>query len=126
MEDDDLDTSRTSLKRPRSRSLAPSPPPSVLSGSASISTRPDYLGRAPKRLRRSHDVPEYHTPVEAHGLAAANPMNRRMQKRAAKRTRREGHIHKTTKPAAAGMEIDDIGSVGTFFATSGFNFETEA
>lgn len=117
MEDDDPDTSSKSLKRPRS----PSPTPSAsISQAIATASAPDYLQRMPKRLRRSHDIPDYNAPVQARGLAP----NRRMQKRAAKKARRDGRP-KASK-AVGSMAVDDIGLAGTFFTASGFDIEVEA
>jgi nuclear GTP-binding protein len=73
----------------------------------------DTRERQPKRLRRSHDIPAYDAPVRAHGLALANPLNRRSLKKAAKKARRTDRS-KGLGAADSGMEIDDVGMEGTF------------
>lgn len=122
MEADEPETTVLSHKRARSPSVAPSVVPSG-SAPATKSVEPDYAHRAPKRLRRSHDIPDYHAPVDARRLATSNPMNRRMLKKAAKKARREG---KQQSVQGGKMEIDEVNLGSTFFASPGFNFEVEA
>ncbi|KAI0089915.1 P-loop containing nucleoside triphosphate hydrolase protein [Irpex rosettiformis] len=122
MEADDSETTVLSHKRARS----PSPSPSISLNTVaqrSTTSEPDYAHRAPKRLRRSHDIPDYHAPVDAHRLATKNPMNRRMLKKAAKKARRDGRPQGVQGNT---MEVDEVNLGGTFFASPGFNFEVEA
>ncbi|KAI0344187.1 P-loop containing nucleoside triphosphate hydrolase protein [Trametopsis cervina] len=123
MEADDPDTSRISHKRIRSAS----PTPSIATGTAPsqryAAPDHDYMQRAPKRLRRSHDIPDYNAPVNAHRIASSNPMNRRLLKKEAKKARRAGRPQGIQ---AGTMEVDDIGLAGTFFAAAGFGAEVLA
>ena len=67
MESDDL---APHVPRKRSRSASPTPSPSsstLARGSGSTNANDDARPPAPKRLRRAHDVPDYHAPVEEHG-----------------------------------------------------------
>ena len=101
-------------KRMRSRSVSPSPSPSAGgAGNAPGARDLDTRERQPKRLRRSHDVPAYDAPVQAHGLAFANPLNRRALKKAAKKARRADRPRGLDGVDGA-MEIDDVGMEGTF------------
>ena len=99
MESDDL------IPRiPRKRSLSPS-----VVGPEPTSTRP----RAPKRLRRTKDIPEHDAPILAASLAKSNPMNRKVLKKEAKRVRRANR--------SGGMEVDGMEDGGlefTFMATT--------
>ena len=55
---------------------------------------------APKRLRRSHDVPAYDAPVDEHArrhMAGANPLGRKVLKKEAKK-RSKGHKHSEDRP----------------------------
>lgn len=126
MEADEPDTSILSHKR--ARSASPSPSPSLSTATDAMTrvasgSRDEYMQRAPKRLRRSHDIPDYHAPVEAHRLAANNPMNRKMLKRAAKKARRAGRPQVVEGGV---MEVDEVNLSNTFFAAPGFTFEVPA
>lgn len=71
---------------------------------------------APKRLRRSHDVPAYDAPVEEHArraMASANPLGRRVLKREAKKARRAA-TRALGRPLGGGMDVDDVGLGATF------------
>ena len=72
---------------------------------------------APKRMRRSHEVPDYHAPVDEHArraMAGANPLSRRVLKKEAKKARRAANRAVLLEKAAAslGMDVDDDGAVG--------------
>lgn len=106
------------LKRPRSPSTPPSP---VLSAAESVplSTTPSShtpsgrassppIPRPPKRLRKSHAS----DPISAatlSNLGIANPLNRRVLKRAAKRERKA--LRFRTKVTGS-MEVDDESAGG--------------
>ncbi|KAI0641634.1 hypothetical protein C8Q79DRAFT_988412 [Trametes meyenii] len=117
MESDDL-----APHVPRKRSRSASPTPSALSvgttarGPAGEGARPP----APKRLRRSHDVPAYDAPVEEHArraMASANPLGRRVLKREAKKARRAATRALGKRPG--GMEVDsEVGLGATFMGAS--------
>ncbi|KAI0716037.1 hypothetical protein C8T65DRAFT_805611 [Cerioporus squamosus] len=77
---------------------------------------------APKRLRRSHDVPDYHAPVDEHArkaMAASNPLSRRVLKREAKKARRAANraAHLQAPGRALGMEVDDDAGLEATFMT---------
>lgn len=105
MESDDL------IPRiPRKRSLSPS-----VVGPEPTSTRP----RAPKRLRRTKDIPEYDAPILAASLAKSNPMNRKVLKKEAKKVRRANRG--AVAAGSGGMEVDGMEHGGlefTFMATT--------
>ncbi|KAI0743336.1 hypothetical protein C8Q80DRAFT_1180367 [Daedaleopsis nitida] len=87
MDADDL--APPTRKRPRSPSVASvvSITPSDFTFATSETRQP----RQPKRLRRSHAIPAYDAPPDAHARAAmagANPLGRRVLKREAKKVRR--------------------------------------
>ncbi|TFK91735.1 P-loop containing nucleoside triphosphate hydrolase protein [Polyporus arcularius HHB13444] len=117
MESDDL---APHIPRKRSRS------PSVLSVSLDASSRVSVTVNdnarppAPKRLRRSHDVPDYHAPMDEHvrkAMAGANPLNRRVLKREAKKARRAANRASQGQSRALGMEVDDdAGLAATFMS----------
>ena len=129
MQSDDL-APRIPRKRSRSPSTAsvsgPSPfPPSsstLTSNSASTHARDHADGTrppAPKRLRRTHDVPDYHAPVEEHArraMASANPLGRRVLKREAKKARRAAtRAMQMQRKRDAGMDVDeDVSLEATF------------
>ena len=102
----------TVLSQKRARSMSPSPSPFTLPNN-SIARKLDTRDRQPKRLRRSHDIPAYDSPVHAHGLAAVNPLNRRALKKAAKKARR-AERPRLFGAEASGMDVDDMGTEGTF------------
>lgn len=110
MESDDL---APHIPRKRSRS------PSVASTTRTSATAPTSEGArppAPKRLRRSHDVPAYDAPVEEHArraMASANPLGRRVLKREAKKARRAA-TRALGRPPGGGMDVDDVGLGATF------------
>ncbi|KAI0327889.1 P-loop containing nucleoside triphosphate hydrolase protein [Cubamyces sp. BRFM 1775] len=113
MESDDL-----AAHVPRKRSRSPSPSMSSITtttrASATISDV-DARPPAPKRLRKSHDVPDYHAPVDEHArraMASSNPLSRRVLKREAKKARRAAN--RALGPRPGGMEVDDVGLGGTF------------
>lgn len=120
MLEDDPDESLLSHKRRRSVSPSPSPLPARGPGELNR-TGDDHetMQRAPKRLRRSHEVPAYDAPVHASGLSSSNPLNRRMVKRAAKKARRAARPKGAAAGIGGGMEIDDVGLAGTFLAGGG-------
>lgn len=106
MESDDL-APHIPRKRSRSPSVASTTRTSVTEGA-----RPP----APKRLRRSHDVPAYDAPVEEHArraMASANPLGRRVLKREAKKARRAA-TRALGRPLGGGMDVDDVGLGATF------------
>ena len=103
---DEDEPARLSRKRRRSGSPSPSPLPHGQEGA-------EVTQRAPKRLRRSHEVPAYDAPVHASGLSASNPLNRRKLKIAAKKARRAARPRGVE---VGGMEVDDVGLGGTFLA----------
>ncbi|KAI0631838.1 hypothetical protein C8Q77DRAFT_1129408 [Trametes polyzona] len=119
MESDDL-----APRIPRKRSRSASPTPSSFSVStittttttrATVTANDDARPPAPKRLRRSHDVPSYDAPVDEHArraMASANPLGRRVLKREAKKARRAANRALGKRPG--GMEVDDVGLGGTF------------
>ncbi|KAL7277978.1 hypothetical protein ACG7TL_007931 [Trametes sanguinea] len=121
MESDDL-----APHIPRKRSRSPSPAPSLVSVStvtASVSARTAAVDEArppaPKRMRKSHDVPSYDAPVDEHArraMASANPLSRRVLKREAKKARRAANKALGRRPG--GMEVDDVGLGGTFMGAS--------
>lgn len=76
----------------------------------------DTRERQPKRLRRSHDVPAYDTPVRADNLAHTNPLNRRALKKAAKKARRADRPRGVGGGDTGGMEVDDVGMDGSFMS----------
>ena len=93
MIEDDVDTKVLSNNLKRRRSVSPSPIPEDKQTNDNASRwsateQTEAAQRAPKRLRRSHDIPAYDAPVDATGLSSNNPLNRRMLKRAAKKARR--------------------------------------
>ncbi|KAI0820870.1 P-loop containing nucleoside triphosphate hydrolase protein [Trametes gibbosa] len=103
MESDDL-----ASHVPRKRSRSASPAPSVVSTATRTTANPAARPPAPKRLRRSHDVPAYDAPVEEHArraMAGANPLSRRVLKREAKKARRTAN--RALGKRSSGMEIDD-------------------
>lgn len=112
MESDDL-----APQIPRKRSRSPSLP--------SISDRTEDRAaatattRAPKRLRRSHDIPDYNAPVEEsvrRTMASANPLSRKVLKREAKKARRAvGKASKAQSMAQGGMDVDDDGGLAFTF-----------
>lgn len=122
MDSDDPEATVLSHKRARSPSVTPPASQSSAAQKASTS-QPDYAHRAPKRLRRSHAIPDYHAPVNAQRLATHNPMNRRMLKKAAKKARGDG---RPQGMQGGNMEVDEVNLGSTFFASPGFNFEVEA
>ena len=105
-------TSTLSQKRARPRSVSPTPS-TFSTANVNVTRDLDTRERQPKRLRRSHDIPAYDAPVHAHGLAMANPLNRRSLKKAAKRARK-AERPRDFSGVDGGMEIDDIGMEGTF------------
>ncbi|KAI0746018.1 P-loop containing nucleoside triphosphate hydrolase protein [Earliella scabrosa] len=110
MESDDL-APRIPRKRSRSPSTASVSGPSPFADGA----RPP----APKRLRRTHDVPDYHAPVEEHArrsMASANPLGRRVLKREAKKARRAAtRAMQMQRKRDAGMDVDeDVSLEATF------------
>ncbi|KAL1938053.1 hypothetical protein VTO73DRAFT_12064 [Trametes versicolor] len=113
MESDDL-APHIPRKRSRSPSVA-----SVASTTRTSTTAPASEGArppAPKRLRRSHDVPAYDAPVEEHArraMASANPLGRRVLKREAKKARRAA-TRALGRPLGGGMDVDDVGLGATF------------
>ncbi len=84
----------------------------------------------PKRLRCSHEVPDWHAPLDEHtqrALASVNPLGRRVLKREAKKARRVAnraaqlekvHAHAAGARAGTGgqgMEVDeDVSLEATF------------
>lgn len=112
MADDAPDTSLLGHKRRRSPGPSPSPLPH---GNGSNREGVETVERLPKRLRRSHEIPAYDASVQASGLSGANPLNRRMLKRAAKKARRAAR----PRTVVPGMEVDDEGLDGTFLAGDG-------
>lgn len=84
----------------------------MVDGTQASTSNTEAMQRAPKRLRRSHDIPAYDAPVRANGLAHSNPLNRRVLMKAAKKARR------AERPRGVGgsMEIDDIQLDNTFLA----------
>ena len=114
MESDDL-----ASHLPRKRSRSASPTPSVLSTTtrASVTASGEARPPAPKRLRRSHEVPAYDAPVEEHArraMASANPLGRRVLKREAKKARRAAN--RALGKRSSGMDIDDVeGGLGATF-----------
>ena len=116
MESDDL---APRIPRKRSRS------PSVLSIStitpsdtaapttrAQVTVDDNARPPAPKRLRRSHDVPDYHAPVDEHtrrSMAGANPLSRKVLKKEAKKARRAANRAAQAERvrAGGGMEVDE-------------------
>ena len=113
MESDDL-APRIPRKRSRSPSVASVTNATVTIGNPESVSRTQ---RAPKRMRRSHDVPAYDAPVDEHArrsMAGANPLGRRVLKREAKKARRAANRLVKTSGAGAGMEVDDEGLGATF------------
>ena len=117
MESDDL---AHSIPRKRSRS----PSESVISVPTSLSTTSASTKRtsvtinetarqpAPKRLRRSRDVPAYDAPVAEHArqrMAGANPLSRAVLKKEAKKARRAANRAAQAERvrAGGGMEVDE-------------------
>ncbi len=133
MESDDL-----APRIPRKRSRSPSTA-SVASVPLTVSSTSAARGRtriesddsrarppAPKRLRRSHEVPDYHAPLDEHTrrtMASGNPLSRRVLKREAKKARRAANraaqlekVHAQVAGAGGqGMEVDeDVSLEATF------------
>ncbi|KZT03079.1 P-loop containing nucleoside triphosphate hydrolase protein [Laetiporus sulphureus 93-53] len=73
----------------------------------------------PKRLRRSHEVPDYNSPVDEHTrrtMASANPLSRHVLRKEAKKARRAAtRAMNAQKAGAGGMEVDDDGGLATSF-----------
>ncbi|RPD68714.1 P-loop containing nucleoside triphosphate hydrolase protein [Lentinus tigrinus ALCF2SS1-7] len=122
MESDDL-----APRIPRKRSRSPSESVASLSTITDASHAPQAQVTdtarppAPKRLRRSREVPDYHAPVDEHArrtMASANPLGRRVLKREAKKARRAANraaLLKRAQGRALGMEVDeDAGLEATF------------
>ena len=105
MESDDLFS-----RIPHKRALSPTP-------SSVVGPEPTRT-RAPKRLRRTKDIPEYDAPIHAASLAKSNPMNRKMLKKEAKRVRRANR----GVVGVESMEVDRMGDGEglefTFIATT--------
>ena len=132
MESDDL-----APRIPRKRSRSPSPSAASISTitESSLTAAPPSSFRAtgiahdddgarppaPKRLRRSHDVPDYHAPLDEHtrrAMAGANPLSRRVLKREAKKARRAANRAVHVKTAGvAGMEVDEDSGLEATFMT---------
>ncbi|KAI1791556.1 hypothetical protein LXA43DRAFT_1010761, partial [Ganoderma leucocontextum] len=125
MESDDL-----AAHIPRKRSRSPSG--SVLSAPASTSTtrvsvtavNENARQPAPKRLRRSHEVPAYDAPIAEHArqrMAGANPLSRKVLKKEAKKARRAANRAVQSERMREGMEVDEDATValGTTFLGSG-------
>ncbi|RPD55362.1 P-loop containing nucleoside triphosphate hydrolase protein [Lentinus tigrinus ALCF2SS1-7] len=120
MESDDL---APHIPRKRSRSPSVASFSTVTDAShatpAQAQTNDTARPPAPKRLRRSHDVPDYHAPVDEHArraMASANPLGRRVLKREAKKARRAAN-RAALQHAARGMEVDDdAGLEATFMS----------
>ncbi|KAL6310264.1 P-loop containing nucleoside triphosphate hydrolase protein [Sparassis latifolia] len=114
MESDDL-----APHIPRKRSRSPSPSAFLgrdMTGASSVIDA-DATARAPKRLRRSHDVPAYDAPIDGHArrsMARANPLSRRVLKHEAKKARRAAT---RAMQKRGGMEIDDDGGLAATFMT---------
>ena len=123
MESDDL-----APRIPRKRSRSPSPSAASISTitESSLTAAPPSSFRAtgiahdddgarppaPKRLRRSHDVPDYHAPVDEHtrrSMAGANPLSRKVLKKEAKKARRAANRAAQAERvrAGGGMEVDE-------------------
>lgn len=102
------------IPRKRSRS-PPVTPPRIIAGKTEDSAAPLRL---PKRLRRSHNIPDYNAPVEENvrqSMASANPLSRKVLKREAKKARRAtGRAGKLQKQGT-GMDVDDDGGLGFTF-----------
>lgn len=114
MESDDL---IPQIPRKRSRS----PAPSIVTNAAS-KPETDASTRAPKRLRRSKDVPAYDAPVDAASISRSNPMSRKMLKKEAKKARRDAtRAHRALGGGGSGMDVDSDESAlqFTFMATVG-------
>ncbi|OJT11715.1 Guanine nucleotide-binding protein-like 3 -like protein [Trametes pubescens] len=114
MESDDL---APHIPRKRSRSPSVASTTTRTSVTAAVSTGGGARPPAPKRLRRSHDVPAYDAPVEEHArraMASANPLGRRVLKREAKKARRAATRALGRPPGGGGMEVDDVGLGATF------------
>ena len=131
MESDDL-----AHRIPRKRSRSPSE--SVISVPTSISTAASASAKrapitinenenarppAPKRLRRSRDVPAYDAPVAEHArqrMAGANPLSRAVLKKEAKKARRAANRAAQSERMRAGMEVDDdaVFTLGSSFLGS--------
>ena len=114
MESDDL-APHVPRKRSRSASPTPSASSSTLArgsgfGPSSASANDDARPPAPKRLRRAHEVLDYHAPVEEHArraMASANPLSRRVLKREAKKARQAAkRASRAAAAGRAGMEVD--------------------
>ena len=109
MESDDL---APHIPRKRSRSPSMTPPQSAAERADDRATS----SRLPKRLRRSHDIPDYNAPVEENvrqTMAGANPLSRKVLKREAKKARRAAG--KAVKKQSSGMDIDDDGGLAFTF-----------
>ena len=118
MESDDL-AHRIPRKRSRSpsesvvsapTSISPSGPAKRISVTINENARPP----APKRLRRSRDVPAYDAPVAEHArqrMAVGNPLSRTVLKKEAKKARRAANRAAQSERMRAGMEVDDDAAV---------------
>ncbi len=124
---EDATVSPTAHKRRRSASPTPSVVPSTDANPnnyTKVNEVREITQRLPKRLRRSHDIPAYDAPVQASGLAASNPLSRRMLKQAAKKARRAARPR--GQEEGGGMEMDDDGLGDTFLANNELEMAIEA
>jgi nuclear GTP-binding protein len=110
MESDDL-----TPQIPRKRSHSPTP-----SIATNITSKPEteVTTRAPKRQRRTKDVPAYDAPIDAVSISRSNPMSRKVLKKEAKKARRDAT--RARKASGGGMDVDgEEGALQfTFMATA--------
>jgi len=112
MESDDL-----TPRIPRKRSHSPTPSIATITASKAIESEGLTI-RAPKRLRRSKDVPDYDAPINAASISRSNPMSRKVLKKEAKKARRAAT--RAHKASGGGMDVDcEEGALQfTFMATT--------
>lgn len=111
MESDDL-----APQIPRKRSRSPSVTPAQ--STAERADNSITTSRLPKRLRRSHEIPDYHAPVEENvrqTMAHANPLSRKVLKREAKKARRAAGKAERSRNQGSGMDIDDDANLAFTF-----------
>ncbi|GAW07120.1 Guanine nucleotide-binding 3 like protein [Lentinula edodes] len=98
-----------------------SPSPSISVGLSQPHEPSNVQLRQAKRHRKSHLIPSYDAPPDAHVLremGKSNPMNRRMNRIMAKKERKKERKlsrHVIGEGTAGGMEVDDSANLGLTF-----------
>jgi len=112
-----MDSDDLTPRIPRKRSHSPTPSISTITASKTTESE-GPTNRAPKRLRRSKDVPEYDAPIDAASISRSNPMSRKILKKEAKKARRVAT--RAHKASGGGMDVDgEEGALQfTFMATT--------